>query len=130
MSDESGRVHVGAMRVDLHLPEVGSLKGKRAVLNRARASLRDRLEVSVAEVGFQERWQRAALAVGVVAGTATGVDRVLERVVAVLERDPTLVVTGAASMVDVFDAEDLDSTAGLLAHKGFFPTDHEDPTDS
>ena len=122
MSDDAGRVHVGAMRVDVYLPDVGSLKGKRAVLNRARAALRDRLEVSVAEVGFQETWQRSALAIGTVAGTATGVDRVLDRVVAVLERDPALVVTGAASMVDVFDADDLDPTAGLLAHKGFLPT--------
>ena len=133
MTDDSGRVHVGAMRVDVHLPDVGSLKGKRAILNRARAALRDRLDVSVAEVGFQDTWQRAALAVGVVAGSAAGVDRVLERVVAVIERDPTLVVTGAASMVDVFDADDLDPTAGLLAHKGFLPTrpgppaEHDDP---
>lgn len=125
MSDDAGRVHVGAMRVDAYLPDVGSLKGKRAVLNRARAALRDRLEVSVAEVGFQDTWQRVALAIGTVAGTATGVDRVLDRVVAVLERDPALVVTGAASMVDVFDADDLDPTAGLLAHKGFLPTHPE-----
>jgi uncharacterized protein YlxP (DUF503 family) len=122
MSDDAGRVHVGAMRVDLHLPGVGSLKGKRAVINRAKAALRDRLGVSVAEVGYLDTWQRSALAVGVVAGDATGVDRVLDRVVAVVERDPTVVVTGAASMVDVLDADDLDPTAGLLAHKGFIPT--------
>lgn len=119
MSDQPGRVHVGAMRVDVHLPGAASLKAKRAILNRARAALRNELQVSVAEVGHQDTWQRAALGVGVVAGTATGVDRVLERVVAVIERDPTIVVTGAGSMVDVLDLDDLDPTAGLLAHHGW-----------
>ncbi len=126
-TDDPGRVHVGAMRVDVHLPGVNSLKGKRAVLNRGKAALRDRLQASVAEVGYQNTWQRAALAVGTVSGTATGVDRVLDRVVAVLERDPTLVVTGVRSMVDAFDVDDLDPTAGLLAHRGFVTT--EDLTD-
>ena len=117
MNDDSGRVHVGAMRIDVHLPGVRSLKGKRAVLNRAKAALRNDLQASVAEVGFRDSWQRSALAVGVVAGEASGVDRVLDRVVAVVERDPALVVTGAATMVDVMDADDMDPTAGLLAHK-------------
>jgi len=119
MSDDPGRVHVGAMRVDVHLPGVSSLKGKRAVLNRAKAALQNDLHVSVAEVGWQDTWQRAALAVGVVAGRASGVDRVLERVVAVVERDPTVVVTGVATTVDVLDADDMDPTAGLLAHHGW-----------
>lgn len=119
MSSDPGRVHVGVMRVDVHLPGVHSLKGRRAVLNRARAALRNDLQVSVAEVGHRDVWQRAALGVGVVSGEATGVDRVLHRVVAVLERDPQLVVTGVSSMVDVLDAGDLDPTATLLAHHGW-----------
>lgn len=119
MGDDAGRVHVGAMRIDVHLPGVTSLKGKRALLNRAKAALRNELQVSVAEVGHREMWQRAALAVGVVAGEAAGVDRVLDRVVAVIERDPTVVVTGVGSMVDVLDTDVLDPTAGLLAHHGW-----------
>lgn len=122
MSSQSGSVHVGAMRVELHLPGITSLKGKRAVLNRARAALRHDLDVSVAEVGFQETWQRAALAVATVASTATGVDRVLDRVVAVIERDPSVVVTGVATDADVLDLDDLDLTAGLLAQRGLMPT--------
>jgi len=119
MSDDQGRVHVGVMRVEVHLPGVSSLKGKRAVLNRARASLRNDLQVSVAEVGWQDTWQRSALGIGTVSGTATGVDRVLHRVVAVLERDPALVVTGATTLVDVLDGDSGDPTAGLLALHGW-----------
>ena len=37
------------MRVHLHFPDVGSLKGKRAELNRIKAHLRERCGASVAE---------------------------------------------------------------------------------
>lgn len=104
-SRSPGSVHVGAVRVDLHLPGVDNLKGKRALLNKAKAALTSELGVSVAEVGWQDLWQRAALGVGVVAGSATGVDRVLDRVVAVIERDPRVVVTGTVGFADVLDEE-------------------------
>ena len=57
------------MRVHLHFPEVGSLKGKRAELNRVKAHLRDRMHASVAEVGHQDSWQRSTLAVAVAGGS-------------------------------------------------------------
>ena len=43
---DPGRVHFGIARVDVHLPGVGSLKGKRALLNRIKAALHDDLGVS------------------------------------------------------------------------------------
>jgi uncharacterized protein YlxP (DUF503 family) len=103
-----GSVHVGVMRVDLHLPGVDSLKGKRALLNRARAALQNELAVSVAEVGHQELWQRATLGVAVAASTPAGVERVLDRVVRVVERDPRVVVVGTGSFVDVLDPDEHD----------------------
>jgi uncharacterized protein len=100
-----GRVHFGVARVDLQLPGVGSLKGKRAQLNRAKAALQKELGVSVAEVGEQDRWQRAVLGVAVAASSHTGVDRVLDRLTAVLERDPRVVVLGVADLADTLDAD-------------------------
>jgi uncharacterized protein len=57
------------LRVHLTFPQVGSLKGKRAELNRVKALLRDRLGASVAEVAHQDAWQRSTLAVAVAAGS-------------------------------------------------------------
>ncbi|MFP5309040.1 MAG: DUF503 domain-containing protein [Actinomycetes bacterium] len=106
MRDDPGTVHVGVARIELHLPGVDSLKGKRALLNRARAALRNDLDVSVAEVGRQDTWQRATLGVGVVASSAGGVDRVLDRLVAVVERDPRVEVTRTVVQVDVLDPDE------------------------
>lgn len=108
MSKTSGemKLHYGVARVELHLPGVSSLKGKRAVLNRAKAALDRRLAVSVAEVGAQEQWQRAVLGIAVAASTATGVDRVLDRITAVIEHDPQVEVLRVADLADVFDEGD------------------------
>jgi uncharacterized protein len=97
---DDGKVHFGVARVDLHLPGVDNLKGKRALLNRARTRLQQELGCSVAEVGEQDRWQRAVLGVAIAASSQTGVDRVLDRVVAVLERDPRVVVIGSTDLAD------------------------------
>jgi uncharacterized protein len=100
-----GTVHFGVVRVDLHVPGADGLKAKRSVLKRAQAALRDELGCSVAEVGYQNTWQRATLGVAVAASTHTGVERVLDRVTGVLERDPRLVVLGTAEEVDALDAD-------------------------
>ena len=68
------------MRVHLHFPEAGSLKGKRAELNRVKALLRERLHVSVAEVAHQDTWQRSTLAVAIAAGSASGAEHVADDV--------------------------------------------------
>jgi uncharacterized protein YlxP (DUF503 family) len=62
---------VALMRVHLFFPEAGSLKGKRAELNRVKAFLRERLHTSVAEVGHQDSWQRSTLAVAIAARSAS-----------------------------------------------------------
>jgi uncharacterized protein YlxP (DUF503 family) len=60
-------VHAAAVRFELFVPESHSLKAKRAALRPIVDGLRHRFRVSVAEVDHQDTWQRAAVAVAVVA---------------------------------------------------------------
>ena len=62
-----GAGYVGILSVELHLPEGGSLKGKRKHLLSAKAQLQRRFGASVAEVDHHELWQRARLTVACVA---------------------------------------------------------------
>ena len=57
------------LQVHLFFPEAGSLKAKRAELNRVKAHLRQRHGASVAEVGHQDTWQRSTLAVALAGGS-------------------------------------------------------------
>jgi uncharacterized protein len=77
--------YVVLMRVHLHFPEAGSLKGKRAELNRVKALLRDRLHVSVAEVAHQDSWQRSTLAVAIAARTVGLAEETADTVLRALE---------------------------------------------
>src|SRR5579863_2545451 len=57
------QVVIGLLRVEVHYPESGSLKTKRFTLQSVTTRLRRQFNVSVAEVEYQNLWQRSVLAV-------------------------------------------------------------------
>ena len=77
------RVAVGT--VELHLPDVGSLKGKRHVLKGLKEKLRHRFEISVAEVDHQDLWQRATLALACVSGDSRHANEVISKALEFIE---------------------------------------------
>jgi uncharacterized protein len=99
------RAHHAVALLSLHLPMAQSRKDRRAHLQRLRRALVDDLGCSVAEVGGQDTWQRAVLGISIVAGTAAGVTRVVERITPIAERDPGVVVTGFAVRHDRLDSD-------------------------
>ncbi len=62
---------------DLHLPGCHSLKEKRGVLRPLTVGLRRSLNVSVAETGHQDLWQRAEIACAVVGSARPIVEEVV-----------------------------------------------------
>ena len=62
---------------DLHLPACHSLKEKRSVLKPLTTALRRSLNVSVAETGQQDLWQRAEIACAVVGSSKSVVDETI-----------------------------------------------------
>jgi uncharacterized protein YlxP (DUF503 family) len=74
--------HVLALVVDLRLPAAHSLKDKRAVVKTVLEGARRRFQVTAAETGDQDKWQRAELAFAL----ATGSRRHADEVVDALER--------------------------------------------
>ena len=58
---------VGIVRFELHLPQAQSLKDKRQVVRSIKERIRERVHASVAEVEYQDLWQRAAIGLAVVA---------------------------------------------------------------
>jgi len=79
----AARVALGL--VELHLPDVGSLKDKRHVLKGLKEKVRARFEVSVAEVDHQDVWQRATLAVAYVSADARHANTVISRAMDFIE---------------------------------------------
>lgn len=78
---------VATVQLELHVPGVGSLKGKRGVVKQLSAALRRELNVSVAEVGHQDLWQRAVLGVAAAAGSEIGARKVAQQVEKIVYRE-------------------------------------------
>ena len=88
-------MHVGALEVDLHIPDSRSLKAKRAVVRPIVEGVRHRFSVAAAEVGHLDQWQRAGVGVAAVAGTVRHVTDVLDEVERFIWAQPGIEVLSA-----------------------------------
>jgi uncharacterized protein len=83
---------VGVSRIELHLPNGASLKGKRQVLKSLKDRIKHRFNVSIAEVDDQELWQKAVLAVACVGNEQFHVKQTMNHVVGVIRSSPAVEV--------------------------------------
>ncbi len=85
---------VGAALVELHVHGSRSLKEKRGVVRSIQRRLRNRFNVSVAEIGGQDTWQRAVLGIAATGSQAQRVRQVLEQALHFIEELHLAEVTG------------------------------------
>ena len=78
-------VVIGVLRLTLFLSESGSLKGKRRILKSIKDRLRSQFNVSVAEVDYQDKWQKAELAIALAATDRVYADKVLQTILGKVE---------------------------------------------
>jgi uncharacterized protein YlxP (DUF503 family) len=76
---------VGAALVEIHVHGSQSLKQKRGVVKSIIQRVRNRFNVSIAEVGGQDTWQRAVLGLAAAGNEAPRVRTSLERALAYIE---------------------------------------------
>jgi hypothetical protein len=67
-----------------------SLKGKRQILKGILDRLRDRFNVSVAEIGDHDLWQRAAIGVACIGHDRRHTQQMVDRVVALVRSHPEI----------------------------------------
>jgi len=83
---------IGLLQARLSLPGARSLKDKRQVIKSMKDRARQRINVSVAEVAYQDVWQSAALAFVTVSAERVVVDQRLSEVQELLRSDPRAVL--------------------------------------
>ncbi|MCZ6689671.1 MAG: DUF503 domain-containing protein [Planctomycetota bacterium] len=74
-------MQVGALEIVLVIRGAQSLKEKRRVLKALKERIRNRFEVSVAEVDSQDSWQRAVIGVAMAGTDGRFITSVLSKVV-------------------------------------------------
>ena len=79
---------IGVCTFELHVPESGSLKGKRHVIRSLKDRIRSRFNVSVAEVEDNDLWQKACLAVAAVSNDKAHLNKTLDYVLDMVRSVP------------------------------------------
>ena len=77
---------VGLLTLELHLAEAQSLKDKRQVLRGLKDRLRANYNVAVAELDYEETWQRSVVGVVTVSNEEQHVEESLQKVLAEADR--------------------------------------------
>jgi len=83
---------IGVARVDIHFPESRSLKNKRGFIRSIKDRIKNKFNVSIAEVDFQDLWQKTRLAIAAVSNDGRFTDEVLAKAVQLIENDPRWLV--------------------------------------
>jgi len=78
---------LGLLSIETYLPAAHSLKDKRRILRKVLDRIRHKHNVSVAEVGNNDIWQRATIAISMVANDSAFVDSALSRILGEIERN-------------------------------------------
>lgn len=84
---------VAVLVADLHFPDAASLKDKRRRLAGLTGRIRSSFPVSVAEVDFQDLWQRGRIGVALVTADARLARSMLDRIAALVGRDGEVELT-------------------------------------
>jgi uncharacterized protein YlxP (DUF503 family) len=81
-------VCLGMLTVELMISASHSLKERRTVVNSLKERIRNRHNVSIAESGPNNVWQRADLNIACVADTQSTVEHILRSVIHLIDDEP------------------------------------------
>jgi uncharacterized protein YlxP (DUF503 family) len=83
---------IGLVSASISIPEARSLKDKRSVVKGLKDRIRNRMNVSVAEVGRQDEWRFAELAFVTVSAESSVVQSRISQISEFLHGDPRYVL--------------------------------------
>ena len=69
---------VGICEIEVLIPQASSLKEKRIIINSIKDKISKRFNASIAEVGYQDKWQRALFGVAKVSNDMASIKKVFD----------------------------------------------------
>ncbi len=80
-------IRVAICLLEIQIPQAGSLKQKRTVLQSLIKRIRNRFNVSVTEVGSQDLWHRSEIGMAAVCHNSSGADSIMRQIISFIEED-------------------------------------------
>ncbi len=81
---------VGILTIEIHISEAHSLKEKRFILKSLKDRIRNKFNVSIAEIDANDLWQRCVLGVACIANETKIINQMLDRVKNIILDTPTV----------------------------------------
>jgi hypothetical protein len=81
---------VGILTIEIHISEAHSLKEKRFILKSLKDRIRNKFNVSIAEIDANDLWQRCVLGVACIANETKIINQTLDRVKNTILNTPTV----------------------------------------
>lgn len=76
---------VGTLKIEFHVHDNRSLKGKRKIVKSMVGKVKHRFNVAIAEIGSNDKWQKIELGISTIGNDRRHVDSSLTNVLAFLE---------------------------------------------
>jgi uncharacterized protein YlxP (DUF503 family) len=77
---------VGVLVIEILIYSSTSLKEKRLVLKSMKDRLKNKFNVAVAEIGFQDKWQRAQLGIATISNQQSHLEHSLQQIFLYLDK--------------------------------------------
>ena len=84
MMNQDYRIYIVLISFEVLVEGSSSLKMKRGVINRIRDRIRSRYNASVAEIGYLDKWQRAAMGVTLISNEKRKLQKDVDAIQAML----------------------------------------------
>ena len=84
---------IGSLQIELMIPDSNSLKQKRYVLSSIKQRLRNKFNVSVAEVDHQDLWQRSVIGVVMVGNKQKFLTEAMQKILYFVDEQDKLEIT-------------------------------------
>ncbi len=72
---------VGICEIIIYIPNSHSLKEKRNILTSYKLSLRKKYNISIAEIGSKNTWQKSIIGVSCISDNRQVIDQVMEKII-------------------------------------------------
>ena len=78
---------LGVLKVELYMQGCSSLKEKRMIIKSLKDRISNKFNVSVAELDYLDKWQRALIAFAIVSNSKSHSDKVLQKIFQLIDHE-------------------------------------------
>ncbi len=86
-------IHVVLLIIEIFIPHAESLKSKRSVIKSLQDRLRAKFNASIAEIAYQDKWQRSAIGISMLSNDKQYLEKEISHIKQLCEENTNIEIT-------------------------------------